>query len=138
MKLFFISLLLLISYTVFGKYDTKQLLEYIKNDPISLNYGIKKAEPFKLQDFSMVKLLNEKADSSISLNSETIVPFPPVNEYWYIHDFAEDPFDGRIEVLVMGEPLPSTTVTLFLASILVFTVLKYNKLHKKGNVAYEY
>ena len=131
MKLFFISLLLLISYTVFGNYDPKYLIEYTKNDPIPLNYGVKKAEPFKLQDFSRVKLLNENADSSISLNSEAIVPFSPVNDYWYIQDFAEDPFDGRIEVLVMGEPLPSVPLTIFVASIILFTLMKYKKLHNK-------
>jgi hypothetical protein len=30
-------------------------------------------------------------------------------------DFSEDPFDGNIEVLVMGEPLPASTVTLLVA-----------------------
>lgn len=30
-------------------------------------------------------------------------------------DFSEEPFDGNIEVLVMGEPLPASTVTLLVA-----------------------
>lgn len=128
MKYLFVSLFLLLSSTVFGKYDPKALIEYTKNDPILLNYGVKKAEPFKLQDFSKIKPLNEKADSSIALNSEAIIPFSPVNDYWYLRDFAEDPFDGKIEILVMGEPLPSVPLTIFISTLLLFTYLKYRKI----------
>ena len=34
---------------------------------------------------------------------------------FYSQDFSENPFDGYIEVLVMGEPLPASTVTLIVA-----------------------
>ena len=30
-------------------------------------------------------------------------------------DFSEKPFDGSIEILIMGEPLPASTVTLLVA-----------------------
>lgn len=129
MKYLFIFLFLFLSYTVFGKYDPKTLLEYTKNDPIPLNYDIKKAEPFKLQDFSKIKPLNEKADSFISLSPEAVVPFSPVNDYWYLRDFSEDPFNGKIEILVMGEPLPSVPLTIFISTLLLFTYLKYRKIH---------
>lgn len=128
MKYLFISLFLLLSSALFGKYDPKTLLEYTKNDPIPLNYGIKKTESFKLQDFSKIKLLNEKANSSISLNSEDIVPFVPINDLWYIQDFSEYPFDGKIEILAMGEPLPSVPLTIFISTLLIFTYLKYRKI----------
>ena len=131
MKYLFISMFLFLSSALFGKYDPNYLIEYIKNDPIPLNYGVKEVEPFKLQDFSKIKPLNEKADSSISLNSEAIIPFSPVNDYWYTQDFSEDPFDGKIEILVMGEPLPTPILTLFIASIIAFTLAKYRKLHNK-------
>ena len=41
---------------------------------------------------------------------------------FYQLDFSEDEFDGRIDVLVVGEPLPSSTVTLILslAALAVF------------------
>ena len=129
MKYLFISMFLFLSSALFGKYDPNYLIEYIKNDPIPLNYGVKEVEPFKLQDFSKIKPLNEKADSSISLNSEAIIPFSPVNDYWYTQDFSEDPFDGKIEILVIGEPLPSVPLTLFISTLLLFTYLKYRKLH---------
>jgi hypothetical protein len=34
---------------------------------------------------------------------------------FYQLDFAEDPFNGMIEIYVMGEPLPASTVTLIVA-----------------------
>ena len=136
MKYLFISLFLLISSTVFGKYDPKNLLEYMKNDPITLSYGVKE-QKYNISDFSNYKLFNTGTNQSFSLNAEAIVPFAPVNDYWYIQDFAEDPFDGRIEVVV-GEPLPTPILTLFIASIIAFTFAKYRKLHKKGETNYEY
>lgn len=36
-------------------------------------------------------------------------------EGFYQLDFSEMPFDGKIDVLVIGEPLPSPTVTLILS-----------------------
>ena len=44
------------------------------------------------------------------------------SEGFYQLDFSEMPFDGKIEVLVVGEPLPSSTVTLIvsLAALAVF------------------
>ena len=126
MKYLFISLFLLISSTVFGKYAPKNLLEYMKNDPIPLNYGVKE-QKYNISDFSNYKLFDTGTNQSFSLNAEAIVPFAPVNDYWYIQDFAEDPFDGRIEVVV-GEPLPSVPLTIFIATLLLFTYLKYRKL----------
>ena len=37
------------------------------------------------------------------------------SEGFYQLDFSNDPFDGKIEVLVMGEPLPASTVTMLVA-----------------------
>ena len=132
MKYLFVSLFLFISSTVFGKYDPKPLLEYMKNDPIPLNYGVKE-QKHNISDFSTYKLFNTETRQSISLNTEAIVPFAPINDAWYLQDFAEDPFNGRMEV-VIGEPLPSAPVTLFLASIMLFTLMKYRKLHNKGEI----
>lgn len=41
-------------------------------------------------------------------------------------DFSEEPFDGNIEVLVMGEPLPASTVTLLVALAAGAGLLLYN------------
>ena len=45
---------------------------------------------------------------------------------FYHLDFSEDPFDGTIEVLVLGEPLPSSTVTLLVGLAAVAAFLLYN------------
>jgi len=44
------------------------------------------------------------------------------SEGFYQLDFSEMPFDGKIDVLVIGEPLPGSTVTLILslAALAVF------------------
>ena len=129
MKYLFISLFFLLSSTVFGKYDPKPLLEYMKNDPIPLSYDVKE-QKYNISDFSTYKLFDTGTSQSISLNAEAIVPFAPINDAWYLQDFAEDPFDGRMEV-VIGEPLPSVPLTLFIASIMLFTLMKYRKLNNK-------
>ena len=30
---------------------------------------------------------------------------------WYLDDFSQAPFDGKIEIVAMGEPLPDTIIT---------------------------
>lgn len=42
---------------------------------------------------------------------------------WYKTDFTEDPFDGVIEVLVVGEPLPSASTTLILTLSVIAILL---------------
>lgn len=127
MKYLFISMFLFLSSALFGKYDPKPLLEYMKNDPIPLNYDVKE-QKHNISDFSTHKLFNTGTSQSISLNTEAIVPFAPINDAWYLQDFVEDPFDGRIEVVV-GEPLPSVPTTIFISTLLLFTYLKYRKIH---------
>lgn len=45
---------------------------------------------------------------------------------FYQLDFPKDPFDGRIEIYVMGEPLPASTVTLLVALGAAAVILLYN------------
>ena len=45
---------------------------------------------------------------------------------FYEIDFSEMPFDGELEVLVIGEPLPSSAVTLIVALALVAAYMGYN------------
>lgn len=37
---------------------------------------------------------------------------------WYKQDFANDPFDGLVEIMVIGEPLPSSRATLIIVFII--------------------
>ena len=61
-----------------------------------------------------------------TVSNNEFVPFPSVlaepgyyisidENSFYSQDFSENPFNGYIEVLVMGEPLPASTVTLIVA-----------------------
>lgn len=45
---------------------------------------------------------------------------------FYQLDFDEDPFNGKIDILVMGEPLPASTVTLLVALAAAAGLLLYN------------
>ena len=45
---------------------------------------------------------------------------------FYHLDFSQDPFDGRIEILALGEPLPASTVTLLVALAAAAGLLLYN------------
>lgn len=45
---------------------------------------------------------------------------------FYHLDFPKDPYDGTIEILVMGEPLPASTVTLLVALAAAAGLLLYN------------
>jgi len=46
---------------------------------------------------------------------------------FYVNDFAEDPFDGQIEIMVVGEPLPTSTVTILVALGAAAAFLLYKK-----------
>lgn len=46
---------------------------------------------------------------------------------FYQLDFSEDAFDGQIDVLVMGEPLPSPTVTLILSLAALALFMGYSR-----------
>lgn len=46
---------------------------------------------------------------------------------FYQLDFSEDPFDGKIDVLIMGEPLPSPTVTLILSLAALALFMGYSR-----------
>lgn len=54
-------------------------------------------------------------------------------EIFYNMDFATEPFDGQVQVLVMGEPLPSTTVSLILSVLAIGSIL-YLKKNQKINI----
>ena len=45
---------------------------------------------------------------------------------FYHEDFSKDPFDGKIDIYVMGEPLPASTVTLLVALAAAAAILLYN------------
>ena len=105
------------------KKTQEYLLENYKTH-YNLAYGIEKPKPIKWTDFALIPTKSY----TISNNSEVLIPFSyDTSVNWYKTDFAEEPFDGRIEVLVVGEPLPSINLSLLIACIISIAVLQYRK-----------
>ena len=58
-------------------------------------------------------------------------------EGFYQLDFSEMPFDGKIDVLVVGEPLPSSTVTLILSLAALAVFMGYSRRKQQRAAAQE-
>lgn len=111
-KIFITTLLFLMALCAlaFPDNDIAALLQY---GPVDLAYGIKKPEPTNLADFEIPV---QKTDYQVTLQSVyEPIPFSDVYNSWYNADFAKDPFDGLVEVYVVGEPLPSPGLTFMVA-----------------------
>lgn len=116
MKHILFIFLLLFTVNAFAKSD---LWELIKNPSYDLTYGVTLPEQPPLTDFSKPYV------STSTINVANIEHASLIDEsfsYWYHFDFVEDPFDGRIEIMVMGEPSASTTATLLISCILGLTL----------------
>jgi len=50
---------------------------------------------------------------------------------FYNLDFSQDPFDGKIEIYIMGEPLPASTVTLLVGLAAAAAIVLYNNRRKR-------
>lgn len=68
--------------------------------------------------------------SSVSIGSDAGFYSGIDTESFFKLDFSENPFDGNIEILVMGEPLPTPTVTLLIALAAGAGLLFYNNRRK--------
>ena len=81
-----------------SKVASISLGKFEKNNTIQFGYADKNGENF----------------SSVKIESEAGFHGPDADSFFHL-DFSEDPFDGRIEVIVVGQPLPASTVTLLVA-----------------------
>lgn len=124
MKKIIIFFLFAFSISVFSQ-DLTELLKYVNHN---LTYGITIPETQKFNDFSKpmtpvstYQMYKFKVDSDNNL-----MEFSPGNNFYKV-DFNEDPFDGMIEVMVVGEPSTSTNLTLLIAGLLGLVMIKYRK-----------
>ena len=87
--------------------DIAALGHFSKGD--NIQFGYKSADGF---DAAPISVLTSDSGYYAGYNSDS----------FYQLDFSEMPFDGKIDILVVGEPLPSSTVTLIvsLAALAVF------------------
>ena len=127
MKYLLSFILFTIALTAFSKSDLHAI---IKDDQVNLAYGVKIPEYKRFNDFSDIKII--KPATSTNLINCPLFLSDEVANSWYWHDFASDPFDGRIEVLVMGEPSASTTTTLIISMLFGALLLsrKYQTIRK--------
>ena len=125
-KIFITTLLFFIALSVLAASSQQLLLQaLLKDQTFNLTQGItlpKDQKPFN--DFS--DIVRQPPQSTTWRTSIVVEPDGHINPYkgWYDYDFAADPFDGRIEILVMGEPLPSATQTIML-TLGVLAILLY-------------
>lgn len=94
----------------------------------SFQFGIgTSATDFEAIDIASVKALKASGsgNSSITVSGDPLYYAGYNSDSFYQLDFSEDPFNGSIEILVMGEPLPASTVTLIVALGLAAAFLLY-------------
>lgn len=138
-KILFTILTFFAMFITFGQqgvlnYKKDLLMEYLLNyehKDINLAQGIdtsKISSMAKISDFSKPYVANQEYSmSKYDVNSDNnYVELSPAT-YFYNIDFSEDPFDGKIQILVMGEPLPSQTVSLVLGVLAVFSIVYLKK-----------
>ena len=93
------------------KFNVVELGKFDKNDSVKFGLG----DPDNPEAF-------KEASINVLNNSDALYRTGYNAESFYQLDFSEVPFDGKIDVLVVGEPLPGSTVTLLLslAALAVF------------------
>ena len=129
MKTLATILLFLATLIVFGqdKFQT-ELLKYA-NQNVNLTTGIQVIIPAKqsYMDFSkMDKSQFPIFTNTSSINDKEWMGGFDTNGFYNI-DFSEMPFDGKIQVLVVGEPLPTQTVSLVLGMLTVLGIIWMKK-----------
>jgi len=128
MKKLIIFFLLILSVSSFGASLTETLLKYYDTGYPDLTYGIEIPVKQNLMDFSKPFITNtDYKIESFKINSENNIYVGFSTDKFYNLDFAEDPFDGIIEVMVMGEPSASTNLTLLIAGLLGLAMFMYKK-----------
>ena len=126
MKLILTSILSLLSISLFSL-DTETLLQY--STPLNPSQGLLFSidNNQSINDFSNIPKDIPVYKAGYSIDNEAIIPFSPIQNHWYAQDFSTSPFDGQLEILVMGEPTPPVTISLLIASLLSIAFLQYNK-----------
>lgn len=128
MKKLIIFFLLIFSVSSFGYDLAETLLKYYNTGYPNLAYGIEIPAKQNLMDFSKSFITNaDYKIESFKVNSENNIYVGFSTDKFYNLDFAEDPFNGMIEVLAVGEPSTSTNLTLLIAGLLGLAMFMYKK-----------
>lgn len=130
-KIFITVILFMLALSILASPSQQELRALLKDQHLDLTYGVVLPEAKPYNDFSTIT----KSPHDMQLFSHPVWQEPDgflsPYSFWYHTDFAADPFDGRIEPFVVGEPLPPATVTLLIAlgmlGIMKWRKLRFNK-----------
>lgn len=114
-KLFLTVILFLLTLALLAL-DPSDFVSYF-DTPVDLTYGIT-APAYTPLNAAPAKASYTPTSYYLSFSNEPMDNRPAYNA-WYMEDFAEDPFDGNLEIFVLGEPLPParTTILIMLAVV---------------------
>jgi len=115
MKYILAILLTILALTATASSGLQQLLKDIPADHLAV--GVPMVQAPAISDFNNIPREGYRPVTYWMTSNANESFYPGVN--WYHYDFAADPFDGRIEVLVVGEPLPSASMTIFIMAAIV-------------------
>lgn len=111
MKHLLILFLLVFGITAFS-YDLTPLLKY---QHLDLTYGIPMPPEIEYNNFT--NAVSTAPVTHVSVLGESLFD-QKLSDSWYQIDFAEDPFDGMIEVLAVGQPSASVNATLIISCLI--------------------
>ena len=94
--------------------------DFVSGDTIQFGYANADGNDFSSEQFQNV----------LGVQSDPMFSYSYKSESFYKLDFSEDPFNGKIELFVMGTPLPASTVTLLVALGAAAAFLLYNNRRK--------
>ena len=98
---------------------------FSENETFQLGYATENGEDFT--PFSVTKAKSSEPNYYSGYNPDS----------FYQLDFAEDPFNGMIEIYIMGEPLPAPAVTLIVALAAGGLFLLYKKRRQQRSLQTE-
>lgn len=129
-KIFITVIMFLLALSVLAL-EQKDFTYILKNSEVSPAYGITLPESSPAWDFSNIKQIHPELVKRYTNFDSEMPGYETPYKTWYHTDFAEDPFDGLIEIYVVGEPLPPATTTLLIAlgilGIIKCRKLRFNK-----------
>ena len=130
-KIFITVILFMLALSILASPLQQELQALLKDQHLDLTYGVVLPEAKPYNDFSTIA----KPPYYMPIFSHPMWQEPDgflsPYSFWYHTDFAEEPFDGCIEPVAVGEPLPPVTATLLIAlgmlGIMKWRKLRFNK-----------
>ena len=117
-KIFITTLLFLLSLCVLA-FTPAQMKQLTAKNHINLGYKMPQPDP-KLLIWDFKHMDGHARMDRYSWDEVAYVATPGTLDLlntWYHLDFPQEPFDGRIQVLTAGAPLPPASTTLIVAFV---------------------